>query len=140
MKQTKKKKAAGYSLAKWHGEKRCDGVFLVIPQVHPSINDWGNWHWSKRDRYLRDLTENITWLTIAKKLPMTEKAIVEITYFFRTERRRDTNNYTPKFLLDALVYAGLILDDNAKEIRQPEPRFEIGGEYFRTEVYIKGER
>jgi crossover junction endodeoxyribonuclease RusA len=128
------------TLAKWDAEKREDGVFLVIPVIHPSVNVWKDWHWAKRDRYLRELTENITWLVLAKKLPLTRKATVEITYFFPDRRRRDTNNYTPKFLLDALVYAGLILDDNAKEIRQPEPRFEIGGEYFRTEVYIKGER
>lgn len=131
-------KLGKHTLAKWDAEKREDGVFLVIPEIHPSVNVWKGWHWAKRGRYLRELTENITWLVLARKLPLTRNAIVEITYFFPDRRRRDTNNYTPKFLLDALVYAGLILDDNAKEIRQPEPRFEIGGEYFRTEVLIKG--
>ena len=116
------------TLAKWDAEIRDDGVFLVIPEIHPSINVWKGWHWAKRGgRYLRELTENITWLVLAKRLPLTRKATVEIAYFFRTGAERYEQLHAPKFLLDALVYAGLILDDNAKEIRQPEPRFEIGG-------------
>ena len=39
-------------------------------------------------------------------------ARVTITYFFKDRRRRDPDNYSGKFILDGLVSAGILKDDN----------------------------
>jgi crossover junction endodeoxyribonuclease RusA len=45
-----------------------------------------------------------------------EKAIVWIIYRFRTNIRRDPDNYTSKFLIDALVKHGFLVDDSFENI------------------------
>lgn len=44
-----------------------------------------------------------------KALP---RAVVKITYFFKDNRRRDPDNYSGKFILDALVKEKIIADDS----------------------------
>ncbi len=46
-----------------------------------------------------------------------EKSIVEINYYFKDKRRRDPDNYSGKFILDGLVSAGVIADDNFGSIK-----------------------
>lgn len=41
-----------------------------------------------------------------------ERARVVVRYHFRDHGRRDPDNYTPKFLLDAMVSAGVLADDD----------------------------
>ena len=41
-----------------------------------------------------------------------EKAIVNITYYFKDKRRRDPDNYSGKMLLDPLVREGIVIDDS----------------------------
>ena len=43
---------------------------------------------------------------------------ITIEHTFKTKRRRDPDNYIPKFFLDALVSAGMIIDDSLNVIRQ----------------------
>lgn len=45
------------------------------------------------------------------KLPL-ERAIVNITYYFKDQRRRDPDNYSGKMLLDPLVKEGILKDDS----------------------------
>ena len=41
-----------------------------------------------------------------------EKSIVTLTYYFKTKHERDPDNYSGKFILDGLVNAGVLVDDN----------------------------
>lgn len=41
-----------------------------------------------------------------------ERAIVNITYYFKDRRRRDPDNYSGKMLLDPLVREGILTDDS----------------------------
>lgn len=41
-----------------------------------------------------------------------ERAIVNITYYFKDKRRRDPDNYSGKMLLDPLVKEGILIDDS----------------------------
>lgn len=41
-----------------------------------------------------------------------ERAIVNITYYFKDRRRRDPDNYSGKMLLDPLVKEGILIDDS----------------------------
>lgn len=40
------------------------------------------------------------------------KAVIKITYYFKDNRRRDPDNYSGKFILDALVSEKIIADDS----------------------------
>jgi len=53
--------------------------------------------------------------TVKGKTESADRPIVRITSF-RT-RLLDTDNLTPKYLLDALRYAGAVFDDREKDIR-----------------------
>ena len=41
-----------------------------------------------------------------------QKAVVNITYYFKDKRRRDPDNYSGKMLLDPLVKEGILIDDS----------------------------
>ena len=58
------------------------------------------WHWKIKAE-----------ISDRPKKPL-EKAIIRITYFFKDRRRRDPDNYSVKFILDALVSEKIIADDN----------------------------
>ena len=66
-----------------------------------------------------------------------EKAIINITYYFKDKRRRDPDNYSGKMLLDPLVREGVLMDDSFDVVTlvlqashdKNEPR---------TEIEIKG--
>lgn len=58
------------------------------------------WHW----RVKAAIKERL-------KVPF-ERAVVKLTYHFRDKTRRDPDNYSGKFVLDALVKEGIIKDDS----------------------------
>ena len=114
-----------------------DGILFIISENMVSINVWKNkWHWTKRHSYQKRLTEEIKKLAMAVKRPTMERARVEITHYFPDGRRRDKDNYTPKQILDALRYAGVIAEDNADVLELPEPAFKIDREAWRTEIRV----
>ena len=41
-----------------------------------------------------------------------EKALVKISYFFKSNHRRDPDNYSGKMILDPLVREGVLKDDS----------------------------
>ena len=86
---------------------------IVIPEIHPSLNDWGNWHWGRRYSEKKRWSEMIFWLLHeAKAKPITGKAKVRIIYYFPDNKKRDKDNYSPKFIFDGLKNAHVISDDS----------------------------
>ena len=90
-------------------------MIIEIDGVPPSLNKWARLHWAKQ----REIKQEWAWLVKAACLaakvgrPGYKMATVKITLIFPVMRRRDIDNYAPKFLLDPLVGAGIILDDRA---------------------------
>ncbi len=82
------------------------------------------------------LTMAIKYLTKSKNLPCFKTATISITHIFSMNRQRDEDNYTPKFLIDSLVAAGIISDDNQKQLRLLPPKFGIDATAWRTEIEI----
>ena len=113
------------------------GVRLVMPGVPPSLNAWSRWHWGKRKAYLDRLAASVAALACAARVPRFERAVVEVTYYFPDRRRRDKDNYSGKFLLDALCRAGVLADDCARLTRLPEPVFSLDRGFPRTEVVVR---
>jgi len=58
-------------------------------------------------------------------------------YYFRTNRRRDQDNYAPKQLLDSMRKAGILADDNAEVLRLLPVEFQVDKDRPRTEVFVR---
>lgn len=65
------------------------------------------------------------------------KAEVTITYFFGDARRRDPDNYSGKFILDALTKEGVITDDSFDVITLSLKKGQPDKKRPRTEIEIK---
>ena len=116
-------------------------VKIVINEIPPSNNNYmGNSH--NFNEYRRE-KERWHWLikrVLSKaekpKKPI-EKAIVHITYYFKTNHRRDPDNYSGKMLLDPLVREGVLTDDSFNNVT-----LVLAADYDknkpRTEIEIKG--
>ena len=89
---------------------------IVINEIPPSNNEY----MGKTYNYAVYQREKQRWHWLIKsaikqaekpKTPM-EKAIVNITYYFKNKIRRDPDNYSGKMLLDPLVREGILIDDS----------------------------
>lgn len=85
-----------------------------IPLIPPSINQFigrtNIWEYQAKKREWKDICN------LLKKPPKAiEKAKVTITFYFKDKRRHDADNYL-KFLLDGLVTARIIQDDDFDHI------------------------
>ena len=132
----KKKREVPRPAVQWDAKTFPGGMWLQVPQLPPSLNEWKNWHHMKQGRYKKELTEAVASLKMAFRLPRYEKATVQVIYYFPTVRRRDADNYSGKFLLDAIKNGGLIMDDNSGVIELPEPKLELDKQRPRVEVFI----
>lgn len=113
------------------------GAWVQIPGTPPSINDWTKWPTWKQTEYKHELYRNVWLLALAKKLPRFETATMQTTYYFRTERERDSGNYgNHKWVTDAIKNAGVIAEDNARVLKELPPIFLVDRERPRTEVKI----
>ena len=116
-------------------------IKIVINDIPPSNNKYmGNSH--NFNAYRRE-KERWHWLiksALSKaekpKKPI-EKAIINITYYFKDKRRRDPDNYSGKMLLDPLVREGVLIDDSFEVVtlvlQASHDKYEP-----RTEIEIKG--
>ncbi len=130
-----KKKRAKVTTARWDAQVADRHTIFIIPENTPSLNVWKRWHWSKQREYLQYLAEQIAKLVMFN-VPKFERARVEVTHYYRVFRKRDPDNQAPKFILDALRYAGVIAEDNSEVLELPEPEFMLDRQAWRTEVKV----
>ena len=80
----------------------------------------------------------IVWLM--KDLGLTDYHIdqcdMKFTMFFPTKARHDPDNQSPKFIMDGLTEAGLIVDDDGKHIKSLTLICDYDSTYPRTEIEI----
>ena len=90
-------------------------IRIEIEGTPPSLNKWMRWHWTVQQQVKKDWAWLILAACLAAKIgrPRIKQATVHITLEFPTTRRRDTDNYAPKVIMDGLVNAGVIQDDRA---------------------------
>lgn len=93
---------------------------IVINEIPPSNNNYmGNSHNFNEYRQEKQRWHWLIKSALSKakkpKKPI-EKAIVHITYYFKTTHRRDPDNYSGKMLLDPLVREGVLIDDSFKVV------------------------
>jgi len=126
-------------------ERRRAKIKIIINEVPLSKNKYVNMHWAKRAKY----KEMIDWLICSKTLNtyyfksyfLLRKSKITFDIYFKTNRRRDVQNYVGGGLiawLDALVKAEIIADDSNDCIGQPIVNFHIDKANPRTEIIIEG--
>ncbi|MCG8400083.1 MAG: hypothetical protein MJA84_00635 [Firmicutes bacterium] len=121
----------------WDARLIPGGVWLQIPQVPPSLNVWSKWHWAKQQMHKQELTDAISGLVMAMRLPRYRLAKVQVIICFPVRRVRDpSDNYNQKFLMDALVAGGILEDDRGEWVQVMVPKLEVDRERPRTEVFV----
>lgn len=90
---------------------------ITIKTLPPTINKYigrSNIHEYQRDkkRY-----HNAVIMSTIGMNPRYESCKMKVTYYFKDKRRRDPGNYE-KMLLDGLVEANIIKDDNYDVIKE----------------------
>ena len=89
---------------------------IIKGKQHPSLNVWTGWHWGKKSKIKKEWEEEIMWKCKKFGKPQYKEAKVEVLYYFDNKHTRDFDNYVPKFILDGLVKADIIEDDNDNNI------------------------
>lgn len=89
----------------------------IIPFIPPSLNKYAGrqnvWEYRQDKDYWKNLC--VLYCRPRPQKP-PEYAQVTITFYFDNRRRHDADNYQ-KFLLDGLVAAGVIMDDDFSHIQ-----------------------
>lgn len=121
---------------------------LIIDEVPLSKNkylDFGYKNFKAIKRKRAEYKETISWLIYERALKYGgdpyQKATVTFDIYFKTNRRRDKQNYLGGGLiawLDVLVDEKIITDDNSDCIGQPIVNFHIDKANPRTEITIEG--
>lgn len=83
-------------------------------------------HHHARAQLTAALRHQAGWLARAQKIPRIERAWIVCVYHAPDRRRRDPANWAPtaKALVDGLVDAGVLADDDAKHVIGPDMRLQ----------------
>jgi len=111
---------------------------IKAPQ-HPSMNDYYKSNFQSANKIKQNWKEFIVWCLKDTDLAGYKINRCNITYttYFKTNRRHDLDNISPKFILDGFVEAGLIVDDDYKHIESLTIKCGIDKENPRMEFLIE---
>ena len=79
--------------------------------------------------------KKMVWVLTARHKPFAVPVVVTVTYFFKDKRRRDFDNFVPKFVLDGLV-GTVLADDDQSHVAELRIRFDQDSKKPRTEVTL----
>jgi len=106
---------------------------------HESINAWMIMKRPMMNALKQKWKSFIKWLIDEQgyaNLHIDRCEISQIVYY-PNDRRHDTDNSVPKFILDGLVESGMIVDDDSKHITKLTLECKKDKEHPRTELRIK---
>lgn len=90
----------------------------------PPLSSNKRYHWAAKAKLIRELREEAAWLCMAKRMGSHEHITVGLEYVPAVKRKRDGGeNYadTLKALIDGVVDAGVVPDDEAKYVTRLMP-------------------
>lgn len=98
-------------------------VRLDLPYLQPPLTANQRLHWARKAVLTKRCRETACWLAKSKKLPGAQRLTVTLHYRPKERRRRDAHNLYPtvKALVDGLVDAGVVPDDDTTHVSTPEP-------------------
>jgi crossover junction endodeoxyribonuclease RusA len=87
---------------------------LRIEGIPMALNQYRNAHYFQINKEKDKWQKVVALEVINQKIVQIGKCRISIDFFFRDKRRHDPDNYacSAKYLLDGLVKAGIIADDN----------------------------
>lgn len=107
--------------------------------LHPSINTWFILPRPQMNKLKQDWKDYIVWL--AEECGYTdlkiEKCEIICKFYMPTKRRADTDNMTPKFVMDGLTEAGVIVDDDYYHCNPLTIKLDYDKNNPRMEIIIK---
>jgi Holliday junction resolvase RusA-like endonuclease len=104
--------------------------------LHPSLNTWAKMRNFQVRRLKECWRQRIGLYVLERNLGrVSGQVTVTVTYFFPDARPRDIDNYTPKFIMDALK-EHLLDDDNSEVVTELRVRLCIDKARPRTEIEI----
>lgn len=111
---------------------------------HESINQWMIMKRPMMNALKQKWKDFIVWFVNNQGLSdlRIDQCELKFTVYYATHRPHDVDNSCPKFIIDGLVVAGLIQDDNSDHIKQLILLCDVDTERPRTEIeitIIKGE-
>lgn len=96
-------------------------VVLTWPvRAWPNPNRDRHKHWARERREGRDIRTAAHIIARQKRVSVASPVHVEVVWTFPDGRDRDIENWSTKALLDGIVDAGLITDDNARKLARIE--------------------
>ena len=106
-----------------------------------SLNEYRNEHFHKLNKLKVSWSNTIHLLSIYHSLKPVQKCKIEFELFFKDKRKRDLDNYsaTIKMILDGLVQAGIIQDDNYSVVEEITIRCGGQAKTEHIKVTIKGD-
>lgn len=115
---------------------------LSIQYLQPSLNVLFNMHRFKKpkEKALAETMFHLAYREQGRGIHFKGKKVsVEWTLFFKTKVRKDLNNYSQKWLDDALKKEGIIDDDNCNVIVKESVSIKYDKKSPRTELTISDE-
>lgn len=90
---------------------------IKAPQ-HPSLNTYYKGNYRAANALKQTWKDFVIWRVRDLGLDgmNIDKCVVEYNTYFKTDRRHDPDNISPKFVFDGFVEAGLLTDDDYKHI------------------------
>lgn len=105
----------------------------------PSGNKLKRMHWRDYHNLIGEWRHDVFYLCREAKIPKLARITVEVTIYFEKERVRDIPNYIfslDKCLLDSLVTAEVIFDDNPSFVTDFKVNLAVDRKNPRVEVTI----
>ena len=96
---------------------RKKSMVFEFPFTYPSLNQVNKMGWRARKKAHDEFQDQVgKHLLNPEKFEGQVKVLIDLC--FKNKKRRDKDNYTPKWLLDCLVKSGIIKDDSSEFIPQ----------------------
>lgn len=113
-------------------------VAPIIKPLHPSLNKWIIMKRPQMNDTKQKWREFIVWFIAEEGLSnlKIQSCSIECISYHKTKIRVDVDNTIPKFILDGLVSAGLIIDDDYQHIQSLTLRCGYDKDNPRTEIII----
>lgn len=110
---------------------------IKSPQ-HPSLNEYYKKSFQAANAMKQNWKDFVVWrvneLGLCNK--NIQKCCIKYNTYFKTNRRHDLDNISPKFILDGFVEAGLLEDDDSSHIESLTTVCSIDKENPRIEFII----
>ena len=106
---------------------------------HPTINQWMIMRRPMMNALKQRWKDFMVWFINDQGYAnlRIEKCEMKFTTYYKTNRRHDTDNSCPKFILDGFSESGFIVDDDSKHLNPLMLECYVDKENPRTEIEVK---